>query len=209
MSKIIRLPEDSCLTGCKWTPKSGLKTTCQSSPPPEESFTTSAEVSWVTKDLVLEKSDEGRLRTRFSKTDKTDSVEKLSNTSCVFFPQLLVNSFDTAVHFGSWSTRLPESLEARANWREGAWPLTSAHWLIAATVCPTVFCVCVSFCMCVFIYYSIIYYSISHFTPIPQKMCVLWEIIMYFKSHEAPKVAGAKMYEFNRTKLKQEMLRGK
>lgn len=53
MSKIIRLPQDFCPTGCKWTLESRLQTTCQGSPPPEESFNTSAEVSWVTD--VLER----------------------------------------------------------------------------------------------------------------------------------------------------------
>lgn len=51
VSKIIRLPQDSCPTGCKWTLESKLKTTCQGSPPPEEYFNTSAEVSWVTNIL--------------------------------------------------------------------------------------------------------------------------------------------------------------
>lgn len=52
VSKIIRFPEDSCLTGCKWTPKLRLKTTCQISSPPEESLRTAAEVGcW---DLLLQ-----------------------------------------------------------------------------------------------------------------------------------------------------------
>lgn len=42
MSKIIRLPGESCLTACKWTPKWRLKATCQDSPP------TPAEVSRAT-----------------------------------------------------------------------------------------------------------------------------------------------------------------
>lgn len=108
---------------------------------------------------------------------------KAFNTSCAFFPQLLVN-FDTAVHSGSWSTSLPESLEVCANWRERAWPLTSAHWLRATTVCPTVL-VHVWLCMCVL--YTNQLYTILFITLHPShRKCVLLEMFMYFSSHTVP-----------------------
>lgn len=116
MSKIIRLPQDSRPTGCKWTPMSRLKTTCQGSPPPGECFSTSAEVSWVAK--MGKEWWKSTLDTCFvSDWVGVMAVKSFSNTSCVFFPQLLVD-FDTAVRSGSWSTSLPESPEAHAN-REG------------------------------------------------------------------------------------------
>lgn len=208
MSKIIRLPQDSCPTGCKWTPKSRLKTTCQIPPPPEESFNTAAEVSWVTKILCWKrvmKVNFGHMWGRFSffffpKTkikkcaiwfSQCDAVKKLSITSCVLFPQLWVN-FDTAVHSGSWSTSLPESLEARANWRERAWPLTSAHWLIAATVCPTVSvceCVCVSL-------YTILLYTILFPTLHPShRKCVVFQKWSCILAHTLANSAVTKMHE--------------
>lgn len=52
VSKISRFPEDSCLTGCKWTPKLRLKTTCHISSPPKESLRTAAEVGC--RDLLLQ-----------------------------------------------------------------------------------------------------------------------------------------------------------
>lgn len=175
--KIIRLPADSCLTGCKWTLKLRLKTTCQGSPPPEETLGT---VRRVTKILhwtgVMEMSSGQAASRSFSTRNaifriwfRCVKVQKgIYHKLILFvFPQLLV-SFDIVVHAGSWSTSLPESLEVCANWREGAWPLTSAHWLIAATVCPTVFVhewLCTSFIYCALIYLSM--YHASH------RKCVL------------------------------------
>lgn len=108
--------------------------------------------------------------------------EKISNTSMnVLFPQLSV-CFDTAVHSGSWSTSLPESLEACANWREGVWPLTSVHWLIAPQYVP----LCERACACVSLYtiplYTILFPTLQ---PSHRKRVPLW-IIMCFSSRAAP-----------------------
>lgn len=165
-------------TGCKWTRESRLKTTCQDSPAPDDSFTSSAEVSWEANSPQTEwltSATDTFARggcffasffcyvtfiVPFYSEMKTihsgSSGVSLSKTGCVSSSQLLVD-FDTAVHSGCRSTSLLESPEARANWRERVWPLTSAHWLIAATVCPTVFqCVRVQVrerkCACVSLY---------------------------------------------------------
>ena len=194
MSKIIKLPQDSRPTGCKWTPMSRLKTTCQGSPPPGECFSTSAEVSWVAK--MGKEWWKSTLDTRFvSDWVGVMAVKSFSNTSCVFFPQFLVD-FDTAVRSGSWSTSLPESPEAHAN-REGKslttnkCSLTHSRHSMSHCVSGSV-CVCVCVCvwgrawMCVLVYYSITYYSISHFAPFPQKMCGRLEMLMHLSSHAVP-----------------------
>lgn len=122
---------------------------------------------------------------------------RLSKTSCVSFSQLLVD-FDTAVRSGSRSTSLPESPEARANWRERVWPLTSAHWLIAATVCPTVLlCVCSACvwarerkCACVSLY-IILLHTILFLTLHPShRKCVVlskWSCILALRHSGPPK----------------------
>lgn len=83
-------------------------------------------------------------------------------------------NFDTAVHVGTWSTS--ESLEVGANCRERAWPLTSAHWLIAATVCLTVSVRAWVFCI---LFSSILFYL----SPIPQKTCSSYVFLMPVKTN--------------------------
>lgn len=115
MSKIIRLPQDFCPTGCKWTLESRLQTTCQGSPPPEESFNTSGEVSWETD--VLERLinvSSGHMLGVFSplETNKNNLIWVNDSVKTVldYKLRLLLTAFgffflfDSAVHSGSWST---------------------------------------------------------------------------------------------------------
>lgn len=158
--KIIKLPEDSCLTGCKWTTKPRLKTTCQSSSAPGESLSTA---SRVTKTLSRRGGMEiSRARTWNAPPPRLKRALEEAEKKFAFLPTafgvILTLLFMLAPGRGVNHWRLVP------NCRERAWPLTSAHWLIAATVCLTVSVRAWVFC----ILFSYILFCLS---PIPQKTC--------------------------------------
>lgn len=175
MSKIIRLPQDSCLTGCKWTPKSGLKTTCQSSPPPEESFTTSAEVSWVTKDLVLEKEWWGSTLDTFFKKQtwkknlmhlKSFLIQVVSSSHSFWWIFWHCCSLWLLVDKTPWVTGGSCQLEGKSLTTNKCSLTHSRH-----SMSHCVLCVCECVCLYILFYYILLYFPL--YTHPTENVCSL------------------------------------